>query len=164
MTSMFQHFPKITRNNTEMVNITRRIDFFDNIKQNLTLFEYYDIREGEKPEDVAYKYYGDPEQYWILFYLNDIIDPFYGWPLTSNRLLEYVQRLYGAENVYSIHHYETTSSHPLGEGIHVDENEEFSKSVSNYDYHFDLNEDKRRIKLLKRQYLDQVLTEYKNQF
>lgn len=164
MTSMFKYFPKTERNNTQLVDITRRIDFFENIKSNITLFEYYDIKEGEKPEDIAFRFYGDPELYWILFYLNDITDPFFDWPLSDKHLFDFVSNTYGADNVYAIHHYETTSNHPLGAGIHVDSNEPFSQSVSNFAYHQDLNEDKRRIKIIKRRYIDQIITEYKNSF
>ena len=89
-----------------------------------------------------------------------MIDPFHDWLLTEERLLEYISDKYGAENIYSTHHYETTSSSDLGEGVWVSSDEPFSTEVTNYTHESEVNEQKRQIKILKNRYVQQVLSEY----
>lgn len=164
MVGFFEHFDTIERNGRQQKNIIARIDFFRNIKENVVLFEYYNVKDGQKPEDVAYELYNDPELYWILLYINDIVDPFCDWLLSDKRLRDLMIKKYGAENVHEIHHYESIEGHELGPGITVGEGAPFSKAVTNYDYEFRENEKKRQIKTLKRRFLSQVLAEYSSRF
>lgn len=160
MTDYFSSFPTITYQKKEMKNITIRLDFLDRIKNNIALFERHQLRDDERPEDVALNYYGDSALYWIVLYMNDIVDPFYDWLLNEQRLIEYVSNKYGAENVYATHHYETTAQSELGEGVFVDFGTPFSTAVSNYEHEDRENEKKREIKILKRRYVAQVISEY----
>ena len=160
--SYFKSFPRTEINNNRIVDITVRIDIINKIKDNVSLFEFIQINDHATPEDVAYEKYNDPELYWIILLMNDIIDPFYDWILPETRLREYVVRKYGASKVDSVHHYETTSENSLGEGIWVDRVELNTKPVSNLSYERSLNEKKRKIKLLKVEYIPQLLAEYTN--
>jgi hypothetical protein len=164
MTAFFEYFPKVTHLTNVMTNIVHRIDFFENIKDNAVLYEYINIRNNEKPEDLAFRLYGDAELYWIILYANNIYDPFYGWLLNDKRLYEYVLSKYGSDDIYSIHHYETTSSHSLGAGVKVDSTEPFSEPVTNYRYEELLNEEKRQVKVIKQRFISQIMEEYKAVF
>ena len=42
-------------------DILRRVKLRASIKSGGMLFDKYDVKEGEKPEDVAFKWFGDPE-------------------------------------------------------------------------------------------------------
>ena len=46
----------------------------DNVKENILGFDYYDVKDGETPEMIAHKYYGDVNLHWIVLIANDIID------------------------------------------------------------------------------------------
>ena len=68
MTKYFDQFPIIdynlsgTNGNTkEVTDIFRRVKARSKIQDNVTLFDNYDVAEGEKPEDVAYKMYGEAD-------------------------------------------------------------------------------------------------------
>lgn len=160
MTEFFSSFPTITYNKTQLKDLTVRLDFIKNVKSNVTVFEYFLLRDGQRPEDVATIYYGNPHLYWIVLFINDKIDPYYDWLLTDDQLYKFVVNKYGVENLYTIHHYETTSQSDLGEGVWVNQGTIYSTPVSNYTYEQKLNEEKRKIKLLKRSYLQQVISEY----
>jgi hypothetical protein len=83
------------------------------LSQNLTIqwtegnvyFVDYDIQEGDTPENIAYRLWGDSSLSWIICYINNIVDPFFDWPLRSDELMEYVKNKYGENRVYSVHHY-----------------------------------------------------------
>lgn len=57
-------------------------------KDNYELFYKYKIPQGHRPDKVAHDLYGRPEYVWILYLFNDIIDPFYDWPLSEESLVE----------------------------------------------------------------------------
>ncbi len=87
-----------------VTNITNRVALSDEVKQNLSLFDEYDIKDGETPELLADKVYGNPELHWLILHYNDIIDPRFDLPLSTNDLNKYVEGKYASVN--GIHHYE----------------------------------------------------------
>ena len=68
------------------VDILKRIGFKDSIKNATELFTDYEVLDGETPEMVADKIYGDPSLHWIIIVMNDIVNPYYDWPLSSRVL------------------------------------------------------------------------------
>lgn len=105
----FSNFPQtfFTLDNRTTVqyitNILIRSVFTDELKNNFTLFDEYDIIDGETPEITAFKIYGNSELHWLILHLNDIIDPRFDWVLSQNQLKSYVEEKYG--NTNAIHHY-----------------------------------------------------------
>ena len=87
-----------------VTNITNRVTLSDEVKNNLSLYDEYDIKDGETPELVADKFYNNPELHWLILHYNEIIDPRFDWPLDTNNLSRYVAGKYA--NVNGIHHYE----------------------------------------------------------
>lgn len=87
-----------------VTNITTRIKINDDVKNNLSVYDEYDIRDEDTPEILADKFYNNPELHWVILLYNDIIDPRFGWPLSSNNLKKYAQGKYS--NINGIHHYE----------------------------------------------------------
>jgi hypothetical protein len=61
------------------------------------LFYTYAIQNGDTPEIVADKYYGDPNRFWLVTYSNQILDPLWDWPLEQQQFLEYIDSKYAAE-------------------------------------------------------------------
>jgi hypothetical protein len=135
-------------------NIFLRIVINDSIKNNFSLFDEYDIVEGETPEIVADRFYRNPQYHWLILHMNDILDPRYDWPLTTNNLVKYCEGKY--TNIYATHHYENEN------GDQVNSNYPNATAISNYTYEDRINESKRRIKILKPQYVEAVLREFTN--
>ena len=158
-TEYFSKFPKITYNGKSIKDITIRLDFFNRIKENISIYQYIQISHGQRPEDIAYLYYDDPTLYWIVLYVNNIIDPWHDWLLTEDQLYKYAVSKY--DDIYSMHHYETTEESELGEGIIVDSLASFKTTVTNLSYEQSKNELKRKIKILKPEYIRQIISEYK---
>lgn len=78
----------------------------------------YDIKDGDTPENIAYRYYGTVDRFWIVLMSNNIIDPQWEWPLTSNQFNEFLVKKYSeaanttepavalAYTQSTVHHYE----------------------------------------------------------
>ena len=88
MTKYFDQFPIIdynlsgvNGNTTEVTDIFRRVKARNKIADNVTLFDNYDVAEGEKPEDMAYKVYGESDYFWVVTLVNIIVNRYYDWPL-----------------------------------------------------------------------------------
>ena len=103
MAKYFNYFPKTfyTSNNKAtgidtVTNLIARFGFEQKLKENSTVFYEYNIQDGDTPEIVADKYYGDVERHWIVLLFNDIIDPQFDWPLQYNTLIEYIDKKYTA--------------------------------------------------------------------
>ena len=83
---------------------TKKIGFRTQALSNATYFEMYTVKEGETPEMIAHKLYGDPELHWIVLMSNDIVNRFHDWPMNTNQFLAYVRDKY--DNPDAVHHYE----------------------------------------------------------
>jgi len=137
-------------------DIFRRITVSDEIKNNASLYDEYDIRDGDTPEKLADKVYGSPEYHWLILHINEIIDPRYDWPLSTYVLSEYVSSKYGSANIQATHHWED------GNGNWVNNTHPSATAISNYEYEDEANESKRRIKILKPKYVAAVESEFDN--
>lgn len=89
-------------------NVLTRVKILDTIKASSSLYYDYSIQDGDTPEMIADKYYGDPELHWVVLYMNEISDPFYDWPLDYSNFIKYIKNKYGSiENSQTqVHHYE----------------------------------------------------------
>lgn len=148
MSSIFTNFPKTADG---VINLAIRIDFVKKIKENTVLYEYTQVKNGQTPEQIAYEYYNDPQLYWIILMINDISDLYTGWCMSDDQLYQYVVDKYGAENIYEVHHYETDDGDWTSTIT--------TNPISYFTYEQLLNEDKRKIKLLKNDYVSQALSE-----
>ena len=164
-------------------NIFKRSKLRSDVDQVITVFNYYYVRENYRPDMVAEEIYEDPELDWIILTTNNIINIRDQWPLNHNDLHNHIVEKYGSEaNTLGIHHYETKkmvdeyNRTVIPAGLQVDANFTFQYknysnsmvtvnpvvSVTNYDYETKLNEEKRRIKVLKSQYLSVFITDHQN--
>jgi hypothetical protein len=108
-----------------VTNLTTRITLSDEVKNNLSLFDEYDIKDGETPELVADKFYGNPELHWLVLHYNEIIDPRFDWPLDTNNLNRYVAGKYA--NVNGIHHYEDANGNYANGNVYLISSSDFTE-------------------------------------
>ena len=176
MGSFFSQFPKIDYNlsgvngNTNNVtDIFRRVKIRSKIADNVSLLDKYDVSEGEKPEDVAYKIYGDADYFWVVTLVNNIVNRYYDWPLPEFVFQQYLKDKYS--NPDAIHHYEITqqSGKQAGEGpadyshkLEVNSDYPGAQSVSNREYENRLQDQKRQINILLPKYLGVFEEEFRN--
>ena len=168
----FSHFPKVSYdvrgdgNPQQMINITKRVRFRDYMKTNFVTYDFYDVKSGETPEYIANEFYGDPELHWVVLLANDIIDYYNEWPMTVPQFERYVKSKY--DNVDGIHHYEYTQE--SGDSTFKIELPNDSATtqpagslpVTNYQYEENLQEQRRRIRLIQPRFIGQIKKEFKN--
>jgi hypothetical protein len=155
--SYFSNFPTVyyTFDNVSATltkNFMARVAVSDALKSNVTLYSPYTIIDGETPEIVADKVYGDPLLHWVILLTNEIIDPRYDWCLSQVVLDAMCEAKY--ENMYATHHYETT------DGFVVDSDYPGAVSISNYQYEDQINEAKRTIKILNPNLVSEFVKEF----
>ena len=162
----FSKFPKILydlkQDGTSKVvtDIFRRIKVREKIKDNISLLDRYDVGEGETPETVAFKIYGDTNYFWVVCLMNNIVNRYYDWPLNEFAFQRYIEDKYS--NPDGIHHYEKlqSSGKQTGDGpadyshkLEVNSDTAGAQSVSNIEYERRLQDEKRQIRILLPQYL-----------
>ena len=110
----FDSFPVIpydAKGNLEykdVTNLLRRVGLRAKVRSNTLLYDTYDVKEGETPEIIAHKLYGDAELHWVILLVNDITDRYHQWPMSGGQFLNYINDKYS--NPDAIHHYETTQT------------------------------------------------------
>lgn len=78
----FEKFPVITYEGYQAVDITRRAKLRNSVFSNPYNFYDYTVSEGERADQVAQRVYGDPDLAWLIYFANNIVDPYYDWPLS----------------------------------------------------------------------------------
>jgi hypothetical protein len=59
-----------------------------------TAYTEYIIRDGDTPDILANKIYGDSEAHWIILYANEILDAQFDWPMTTGVFNKYIADKY----------------------------------------------------------------------
>ena len=173
--SYFSKFPlfaydiKNNNNYKLLPDILRRVKLRALVKSGGMLFDKYDVKENEKPEDVAFKWFGDAELHWVILMTNNITDRYYEWPMNSVQFAEFLKDKYGAGNEDAIHHYEVTqdSGRTSGKGpsdyshkVEVNSDTDNASSVSNREYEERIQDTKRQIQLLNKSFLGDFIAEF----
>jgi hypothetical protein len=148
-----------------MPQIIKRVKLRSNIKNGLLIFDKYNVKEGENPEDIATKLYGDPTLHWVVLMVNNVTDRYYQWPMTQPQFLEFLTDKYGA----GVHHYEvtqrsgrTTQNGPddYSHKVEVNSDESGAETITNRQYEIRLQDKYRQIRLLDPRYLSTFLEEF----
>ena len=96
MSSFFNRYPTFTYADSTATNIFIRTAIRDAIKNKVTVFFPYTITEGERPDIIAQDYYGSSKYDWLIYFANNIIDPYYEWPLSNYDFYAYIINKYGS--------------------------------------------------------------------
>jgi len=137
-----------------LTDISRNIRFRKEILSSVTAYDSYDIEDGETPEIIAEKIYGNPEYHWIVMLANELYDYRKDFPLTQLQLEKYVDDKYGV-NADAIHHYVDEN------GFVVNSDTTGAVSISNRQYEDIANESKRRIKIISKDLVGIILKNFK---
>ena len=163
----FEMFPEIfydmkgDGNFTLVKDIMSRVKIVSGAKENILNFDYYDVKDGETPEMIAQKYYGDVNLHWTIFIVNDIIDYYEDWPMSVQRFEEFVKEKY--DNPQAIHHYEITQTSgdtTVTIDVGMNTTDYSGTPISNYTYEDRLQEKKRQIRLIQPQYISDFVSEF----
>ena len=158
-------------------NLFKKGELRKDIFQNLAFFTKYQIIGNDRPDNVAFEVYDDSSLDWLVLTCNNVINVQTEWPLPQQQFDNYVLDKYGDYNTLynGIHHYETSevknsqgvtvvpsglevsspytiSYYDYLTSLQVDTGN-IAVPVTNYDYEIKLEDAKRNIFLLKKEYL-----------
>ena len=160
----------------EVKNVFRRVKLRDDLQNNFTVFERYEIPMDFRPDVVAEELYGSDQLDWVVLTVAGILNVRNEWPLSDRDLYDYSFDKYG-EDLNSVRFFETKEVKDtngrliLPKGKVVDSNFTIPKpgeptatlnpvvGISNYEYETRLNDEKRSIFILREEYLQQFLND-----
>ena len=160
----------------EVKNIFRRAKLRDDLQNNFTIFNKYEIPIGARPDTVAEDLYGSSQFDWVVLTVAGILNVRNEWPLSNRDIYDYSFDKYG-ESLNSVKFFETEEVKDsngrmiLPKGKIVDSNFTIPKpgepnatlnpvvGVSNYEYETRLNEEKRSIFVLREEYIQEFLND-----
>jgi len=157
-------------------NLFRRVKMSEEIFADLTFFKKIIVRDGERPDVIAYRAYGNANLDWLVMLSNNIINYETEWPMDSVSFNNYLLNKYGSyQAMYDVHHYETVEVKDgngfliMQKGLIVPKDfsftytdsstgeeviaSNFAISVSNQQYETKIEEKKQQIFLLKPKYI-----------
>ena len=163
----------------EVKNIFRRAKLRDDLQNNFTIFDKYEIPMGARPDTVAEDLYGSAQFDWVILTVAGILNVRNEWPLSDRDIYYYSFDKYG-ESLNSVRFFETNEVKDtngrliLPKGKVVDSNFTIPKpgeptatlnpvtGISNYEYEVRLNEEKRNIFVLREEYLQEFLSDMRD--
>lgn len=151
---------------TTMTDITRRARLNQSTLLNSVNFDFYDVPDGETVEAIAHKYYGDVNLHWIILLANDIRDLYTDWPMSVERFEQFVKAKY--TDVNAVHHYEVaqTSGDTTFKVEYPNESATTlpagAVAITNYEYEEAELEKKRRIRLVRPEFVDRIKQEFES--
>ena len=162
-------------------NIFKRAVLRNDVFDEVTAFTKYSVEGDERPDQVAFDFYQDPNLDWVVLTTNNIVHVRDEWPMGNQDFLTYLNGKYTAEELANIHHYETDVLrdsrgrliHP--KGLTVPSNYSISfldngvlrteskiTSFTFLEHETNLNDDKRNINILKLEYLSIFLENFED--
>ena len=102
MANYFSYFPSTIHDAKQdgtlvaVTNILKRFIIKDSVANRVDRFQEYNIEDGDRPDVIADRFYGDSNYAWVILIYNRIIDPFYEWPLFGAEFTNYITNKYGS--------------------------------------------------------------------
>ena len=162
-----------------MKNIFLRGKLRDDLQSNTTVFQKYQIRGDERPDQIAYNLYGSSDLDWVVIVTANIINFQNDYPITSQQLYDYATEKYGVA-VNDVNQYVSTEVrdnegrliYPAGVIVAPDftipnpNNPSGTISpvtaITNFEYETRRNDAKRNIYILRPSYLNQFLNDMRD--
>lgn len=184
--SIFNYYPYLNYNSNKSTHLLIKVEVIKEYIKDFRKFFTYTIKEGERPDIIAYNQYDDSSLDWIIYLVNNIQDPYYDWIMDDKQFNLYLEKKYNT-SVYKLQSTVIPSSvaYYYYAGLPSDDpdtiasyNYTMSKEtydfkllsdpnlvagwvpVSIFDYEKAINDSKREIVLLKPAYI----SEFKQQF
>ena len=162
----------------EAKNLFRRTKLRDDLQNNFTIFDKYEIVEGMRPDNVAQELYESDQFDWVVLLVAGIKNIRNEWPLSNRDLYHYALDKYGDSlnsNMFfeTIEVKDTSGRLILPKGKVVDQNFTIPKpgapnatinpvvGISNFEYETRINDEKRNIFVLRLEYLQEFVNDFR---
>ena len=175
MANYFRNLPKVRYdiNGAEpnkylnVTNIMKRISFKPAVIEDISDYYPYRVQDGERPDILSFQKYGTVAYAYLIMLINNIYDPLFDWPLTSQQFEKYLTNKYGsvaAAMAETKYYYQIVRAEVARTGTSeripavkfiVDETTYDTLSVGDrttqtaYEWEDELNDNKRDIKLIQ---------------
>jgi len=163
-------------------NLFKRTKIAQTVFDDLTYFTKYQIIADERPDNIAYKIYGDSDLDWMVMLANNITNLQNEWPLEEQSFYRFLINKYGSEaGIESVHHYESQKVIDSNEkvivpkGLEVPSNysitfldsgtrteqirTNITDEITNRQYEEKIQDEKRNIFLIKPRFIGLILEE-----
>ena len=157
-----------------VTNIMKSVRFKPSVLEDITDYYPYYVKEGERPDIIAHAQYGNIGYAYLIMLVNDIYDPNFDWPLSSQIFEKFIINKYGSVTtaISGVKHYyqivraevaRTGTSERIPEVKFVVDETTYDAldsgdrtTLSNYDYEVELNDAKREIKLINSAFIRDI--------
>lgn len=172
-----------------VTDIFRRVILNEELINNTNFYETYDVVDNETPEDVSYKFYGTTYLHWLVLLVNNVVNPMFEWPKNQRNLIDLVEKKYGSDSIFTITKaknsnnrevetfflltensthknpirlsIETNDENSMKQPIEFQESQNINDYVSNYEIEEEKFDSYRSIRILKQEYVSQIISSYK---
>mgnify|MGYP001982425756 FL=1 len=135
-----------------LTDITTNVRLRKQILQNITAYEFYDLKQYETIETLAERLYGDPQLHWVIMLINDRYDYVNDFPLENDALEAMITANYTSPDAVKWY---------KKDGLVVDSTVAGAVAQTHRQYELDRNEAKRRIKIVTPTLVNQIVREFK---
>ena len=171
----FSAFPKIYydskgQGNPKVVtNLLKRVAIRAKVRNNASLYDTYDIKNGDTPESLADRFYDDPELHWVILMINNVTDRYHQWPMLEQQFNTFINEKY--DNPDAVHHYEISQ----GSGDSATKIEVYNNSalysgdtdfyssatiITNREFEEREQDNKRKIRILDPRFVERFVEEF----
>jgi hypothetical protein len=123
---------------TPLKNIFDKIIIVETFNKDISNFKFWVIDENERPENTAFDYYNKADLWWAVLLFNNITDVYRDWPVSESILAQQADLFFETEGKYPRNTY--------------------------YDLLHEQNEKKRVIKLIKPEFINEVIAKFRMEF
>ena len=185
MSIYFSYFPTVKHDLKQdgsvvtVTNILKRFKLHDDARDQTEVFYPYQLQDGDRPDVVAEKYYGNANYAWLVLFSNNIVDPVKEWPLYGTDFTNYMKSKYGSielantpvkkrYKVLSAAFRKIDGTVIPKRRLEIDEttfntlSEADKEFQTAYEYEVEVNDDKRKIHLIDVAYLSIITDQVEN--
>ena len=185
MSNYFSYFPTVEHDLKQdgsaitVTNILKRFKIHDDARDQTEVFYPYQLQDGDRPDIVAEKYYGNANYAWLVLFSNNIVDPVKEWPLYGTDFRNYLVTKYGSiesANTTVKKRYKVLSAAfrkidgtvipkrrlEIDETTYNTLSEADRELQTAYEYEVEVNDDKRKIHLIDSSYLSVITDQVEN--
>ena len=190
MANYFRNIPNVNydingtvpNNYLNVTNIMQRIKFKPKVLEDISDYYPYYVKEGERPDMISYEKYGTVAYAYLIMLINDIYDPLFDWPLSSQQFEKYIENKYGSVSSAmstTKYYYQIVRAEVARTGVServpevkfiVDETTYNSLGIdarttqTEYEWEDELNDNKREILLINANFVQDIDYEVKRTF
>jgi hypothetical protein len=152
----------------------KRVKFKPSVLEDISNYYPYFVKEGERPDIIAHSEYGNVGYAYLILLVNDIQDPNFDWPLSSQVFEKFIINKYGSvssaiSNIKTYYQIIRAEVSRTGTSERVPEvkfavdvttydtlGTSDRKTLSDYDYEVELNDNKGKIRLINPSFIKDI--------